>query len=157
MVAAFLAFTCSSSDPVGDCPAPPAGSKAGQDLAQLRRQASFALRYPCYLPAGQQLESVSVSGQPGRQHTEMVFEGSFTLTLRQSQLAPLVNPDPTGASRVLVNLFPGVTVTLIEQNDGSQKALYHLFWEHAGLFYELQAAGPPQQRRLILQVAASLE
>lgn len=87
----------------------------------------------------------------------MVFAGSFTLTLRQSQFAPLVNPDPTGASRVLVNLFPGVTVTLIEQNDGSQKALYHLFWEQAGLFYELQAAGPPQQRRLILQVAASLE
>lgn len=46
---------------------------------------------------------------------------------------------------------------LLEVNDGTRKALYHLFWERDGLFYELQAVGPPLQRRQILQVATSLE
>ena len=113
--------------------------------------------YPCRLPAGQRLAGGTVTGPAGRQKAELVFEGPFDLTLRQSQFSPAVNPDPTGASRSEVDLFPNVRAVLLEINDGTQKALYHLFWERDGLFYEIQAFGPPLQRRQILQVATSLE
>jgi hypothetical protein len=35
--------------------------------------------------------------------------------------------------------------------------MYHLLWQRDDIYYELQAFGPPQQRRLILEIARSLE
>jgi hypothetical protein len=79
------------------------------------------------------------------------------MTIRQSQVAPAVSPDPTGASRVSITLLTNVPATLIERNDGSAKALYHLYWERNDLFYELQAYGPPLQRDTVLKMARSLQ
>jgi hypothetical protein len=109
------------------------------------------------LPNAQLLESASVQGPSGRQRADLVFDGPFDLTVRQSQVPPPVSPDPAGASRRVVDLFPNVRATYIERNDGTSKALYHLFWEVNGLFYEVQAFGPPLQSRAILQVARSLQ
>ncbi len=153
-----LAFaTCSTSGLDNPCPTPAAGSEAGSLLADARSEAPFAVLYPCQLPAGEQLVGETVTGPAGRQQAELVFAGPFDLTLRQSQYPPPTNPDPTGASRSEIDLFPNVRAILLEVNDGTRKALYHLFWERDGLFYELQAVGPPLQRRQILQVATSLE
>ena len=126
-------------------------------LSGLRSQARFAVLYPCQLPAGEKLSTVAIKGQPGRQQTELVFEGPFELAIRQSQFPPPVNPDPTGASRTTIDLFPNTPGLLIERNDGSSKALYHLFWDRAGVFYEVQAVGPPLQRRAIVLLATTLE
>jgi hypothetical protein len=93
----------------------------------------------------------------GRQQAELVFTGPFDLTIRQSQFAPAVSPDPSGASRTVIDLFPNVRATLIERYDGTSRALYHLFWERDGIHYEVQAVGPHQQRRLILLIATSLQ
>lgn len=97
-----------------------------------------------------------MTGQPGRQRSELRFEGPFDLALRQAQTPPAQAADPTGATRIVIELLPQVRATLIEVNDGSGQALYHLFWEQDGLFFELQASGPPLQRRTILEVARSL-
>lgn len=109
------------------------------------------------MPATQRLESATVTGAPGRQQVELIFAGTFELTIRQAQFPPAVNPDPSGASRSTVDLFPNTQAIFIERNDGSEKALYHLFWARNGIFYELQASGPPLQRRAILRIATSLE
>jgi hypothetical protein len=154
---ALALFTCSSNDPTSACPTPMPGSPQDDVLAQVRRQAGFGLLYPCYLPNAQVLESATVQGIAGRQQADMVFDGPFDLTLRQSQFPPAVAPDPAGASRRVVNLFPNVRATFIERNDGTSKALYHLFWETNGLHYEVQAFGPALQSRAILQVARSLQ
>jgi len=115
--------------------------------------------YPCYLPGGERLETGSVANvdPTGRQAVEFVFAGPFDMTIRQSQLPPPVNPDPAGASRTTIDLFPNVQAIFIQVNDGSGKAMYHLFWTRSGIFYELQAYGPALQQRTILQVATSLE
>ncbi len=100
---------------------------------------------------------MAVTGQPGRQQAELVFDGPFDLTLRQAQYAPAVSADPAGASRTEIDLLPNVRATLIERNDGTRKALYHLLWQRNGIYYEVQALGPPLQRRTILLVATSLQ
>jgi hypothetical protein len=126
-------------------------------LARVRAESGFGLLYPCYLPNSQVLESATIQGSGGRQQADFVFDGPFDLTLRQSQFPPAVSPDPAGASRRIVDLFPNVRATFIERNDGTSKALYHLFWESNGLHYEIQAFGPALQSRAILQVARSLQ
>lgn len=152
------ALTCSgTSGPAEACPTPLPGSTGERALAQAQAQASFPIRYPCYMPAAQRLESATVTGPAGRQQVELIFAGPFELTIRQAQFAPQVNPDPTGASRSQVDIFPNVKAILIERNDGSQKALYHLFWSEGGMYYEVQAVGPPLQRRAIIRVATSLQ
>ncbi len=103
------------------------------------------------------LESASATGQTGKQRAELVFTGPFDLTIRQSEAPPLVTPDPTGSSRIVVQLFDGVLATLIERNDGTSKAMYHFYWERNGRFYELQAFGPPLQRDAMLRVIRSLQ
>lgn len=149
--------TCSSTTPTEACPTPVPGSQEAATLAQARGAVGFPLLYPCYLPNSQDLETHSVTGDFGKQRSELVFDGVFDLTVRQSQVPPLVTPDPTGASRITVQLFEGVQASLIERNDGTSKALYHLYWDRGGMYYELQAFGPPQQRELILRVARSLQ
>lgn len=109
------------------------------------------------MPAAQRLEAATVTGTPGRQQVELIFAGPFELAIRQAQFPPSVDPDPSGASRIEVDLFSNVEATLIERNDGSEKAMYHLFWMRNGMYYELQAVGPPLQRRAILRVATSLQ
>jgi hypothetical protein len=126
-------------------------------ISELRGQARFALLYPCYLPNAQTLTSTSLVGATGRQQAELVFAGPFDLTVRQAQFPPAVSPDPTGASRRTINLFPNVQATVIERNDGTNKALYHLFWSSNGVYYEVQALGPPLQTQTILKIARSLE
>ena len=86
-----------------------------------------------------------------------MFNGPYEMTIRQSQIPPAQSADPAGASKVDVQLFPNTEATLIERNDGSRKAMYHLLWVRNGLYYELQAFGPPLQRQQILDAARSLE
>jgi hypothetical protein len=136
---------------------PATDSRQGQILGQVRAQASFSVLYPCKLPLSQRFDSGTVVGNPGRQSVTLVFVGPFDLTVRQSQFPPAFNPDPVGASTTRVELFPDVRATLIERNDGSAKAQYHLLWERGGIYYEVQAIGPPLQRRHILNVATSLQ
>ena len=150
-------FTCSSASEVSACPQPDERSEGAASLVAARRTATFPVRYPCFLPAGEALSTATISGQPGRQQVELIFNGPYEMAVRQSQFPPVVDPDPTGSSRLLTDLFPNVPATFIQQNDGSRRALYHLFWEQDGIFYELQAAGPPIQQRQILQIARSLE
>ena len=152
-----MAATCEGSSPVSACPTPPPGSHADGLLAQARAQAGFTVLYPCQLPNAQELSTATVTGVAGRRQTELVFTGPFDLTIRQSQYPPAVSPDPSGASRITIDLFPNVRATLIERNDGSSRALYHLFWEQNGIHYEVQAVGPPQQRRLVLLIATTLQ
>ena len=156
---ALMAFSVESDDAVSACPTPPPGTEAARLLDGVRAQARFAVKYPCKLPAGERLEGATVTGMPGRQRVELAFDGPFDIKVRQSQVPPAFSPDPAGASRIQIELgLPGVpTATLIERNDGTSDALYHLFWEQQGLFYEVQAFGPPQQRRTILQLATSLQ
>ena len=154
----FAFFTCeSASDSVEACQLPATGSREAQLLADARRQINFNLLYPCRLPGATYLESIAVTGMPGRQQVELTFDGPFEMAVRQSQVPPPLNPDPTGASRTDIDLFADVRGVLIERNDGSARALYHLYWNRGGLFYEVQATGPPLQRRQILQVATSLQ
>jgi hypothetical protein len=157
VLAVLGVFTCQSSDPSSSCPTPVPSSKEASLLTEARGQARFALVYPCYLPNVQNLSSASVLGTTGRQQAEMVFSGTFDLTLRQGQIAPAVSADPAGASRRTIDLYPNVQATFIEQNDGTSKALYHLFWQQDGVFYEVQAYGPPLQSQTIVKVARSLQ
>ena len=153
----YLGATCSSNDRAEACVSPPAGSEEDALIQSVRQQAGFKLLYPCYLPNAQTLESTAVIGDPGRQAASFVWTGPFEFTIRQSQFPPAVSPDPSGASRSALDLFPNVRAELIEQNDASGDALYHLFWQRDDVYYELQAFGPPQQRRIILEIARSLE
>jgi hypothetical protein len=154
----FLAFTCQSADSeTAGCPTPTAGSESAMLLDRARSEAGFNLLYPCKLPAATRLIAANVQGVKGKQQTELVFNGPYDLTVRQSQVPPAQSADPAGASKIDVQLFPNTEATLIERNDGSQKALYHLLWVRNGLYYELQAYGPPLQRRQILDAARSLE
>ena len=157
VIALLGVFTCQSSDPTSACPTPVPASKEANLLSEVRGQARFALLYPCYLPNVQDLSSASVQGTTGRQQTEMVFSGTFDLTLRQAQVPPAVSADPAGASRRTIALYPNVQAAFIEQNDGTSKALYHLLWQQDGVFYEVQAYGPPLQSQTILKVARSLQ
>lgn len=152
-----MALTCSSADPTSDCPLPNPNAKNGQDLASVRAKAGFPVVFPCILPAGQEYDSGSVTGVAGQQQVELVFIGPFDLHIRQSQIPPAVNPDPSGASKIDIDLFPNVSAILIERYDGSKKVLYHLFWNRDGIFYELQAVGPPLQRAAMLDAARSLQ
>ena len=152
-----MALTCSSSAEPEGCPTPEAGSKQGDVLGGVRRDARLTVLYPCYLPQAEELLSGTVTGTAGRQRAELVFGGPFDLTIRQSQYPPAVSADPAGASQVDIDLFPNVRATLIEINDGSRKALYHVLWSKDNLFYEVQAVGPPLQRSTVLQVARSLQ
>jgi len=113
--------------------------------------------YPCSLPGGTELYDGSITGDAGRQQVELFFEGVFEIAVRQAQFPPAVAPDPTGATRRTIDLFPNVPAALIEINDGSGDASYHYFWERNGIFYELQAVGPPLQERTIRAVATSLQ
>lgn len=149
--------TCTTDTPTEVCPTPVPGSRQGDLLARAREDSSFALVYPCYLPNSQVLETHSIVGQPGRQRSEFVFSGPFNITIRQAQVAPPVSPDPTGASRTTIQLFDGVLASLIERNDGTRDALYHLYWQRGGQYFELQAYGPPLQREMMLRVARSLQ
>jgi hypothetical protein len=106
-VLAVVAFTCEGAR-VEACPAPAAGSPQAAQLAQARSAAGFAVLYPCYLPNGQRLETVTLTGNAGRRRAELIFDGPFELAVRQSQYPPPLNPDPAGASRTEVNLFPNV-------------------------------------------------
>ncbi len=153
----FLFATCSSAEPIASCPPPEEGSAAAAELTRAEESARFKVVYPCILPAAERLENVTIVGEAGRQQVELIFDGPFDMTIRQSQFPPLVTADPAGASRIRIDLFPNVRASLVERNDGSSQALYHLFWEQGGVYYELQAFGPPLQRRTILEVARSLE
>jgi len=157
VVFVFMAFTCQSADNDDSCPQPAAGSDEAMLLDRARSEAAFSLLYPCQLAGGSRLIAANVQGARGRQQTELVFNGPYDMTIRQSQVPPAQSADPTGASKTDVQLFTNTTATLIERNDGSQKALYHLLWVRNGLYYELQAYGPPLQRRQILDAARSLE
>ena len=126
-------------------------------MLRVRDQAGFEVLYPCSVPGGTSLANGSVIGTDGRQQAELVFEGVFDLTVRQAQFPPVVAPDPAGAARRTIDLFPNVRATLIEINDGSGNASYHYFWDRNGIFYEVQAIGPPLQERAIRAVATSLQ
>jgi hypothetical protein len=153
----YLAATCGAGEPVAACQQPLPDSEAADALQRVRDEAGFEVRYPCSVPGGTQFFDASVVGNPGRQQVELFFEGVFELTVRQSQFPPAVAPDPTGASRRVIDLFPNVPASLIEINDASGDASYHYYWEQDGIFYELQAVGPPLQERTLRQVATSLE
>ncbi len=153
----YLASTCQSVDQADACATPVPGSEAERLINEARDQAGFPLVFPCYLPNAEDLESTAVTGEPGQQAASFVWTGPFDFTIRQSQIPPAVSPDPSGASRVTIDLFPSIQATLIEQNDASGDALYHLFWTQENVYYELQAYGPPQQRRIVLQIARSLQ
>ena len=150
-------YSCEGAPAPEACPTPVPGSQQGEIITQARQKTDFELNYPCYLPNSQVLESHSVTGEAGRQRSELVFNGPFEISIRQAQVPPLVEPDPTGASRRSIFLFDGIQASFIERTDGTSKALYHLYWERNGFFYELQAFGPYQQQRTILQIARSLQ
>jgi hypothetical protein len=133
------------------------GSDGAAVLQKVRDEALFKVLYPCSLPGSQQLADGTVTGTPGRQQAELVFTGVFDLHVRESQYPPAVAPDPAGSSRRTINLFPNVPATLLQVNDGSGNASYHYFWEQNGIFYEVQAIGPPLQERAIRAVATSLQ
>jgi hypothetical protein len=156
-LAAWMIATCSGGGPVEACPQPVTGSPQERMLQRVRDEASFPVLYPCSLPLNHPLINTTLVGQPGRQQAELVFQGAFDLTIRQAQFPPAMAPDPTGASRRTIDLFPNVRATLIERNDGSGHTLYHYFWQRNGIYYELQAVGPALQERTLRQVATSLE
>ena len=159
-IAALLVLgfiTCSGAPTTEACRTPAPGSEQDGILVEARQKTRFEIDYPCYLPNSQVLESHSVLGDAGKQRSELVFVGPFDIAIRQSQVPPPVEPDPTGASRRSIQLFDGTFASFIERMDGTSKALYHLYWERDGFFYELQAFGPYQQQSTILQIARSLQ
>jgi hypothetical protein len=157
VIGVYLAVTCTSNDRAEACVMPVPGSEEYALIEDAASQAGFPLVYPCYLPNAQTLESTAVIGEPGRQSASFVWTGPFEFTIRQSQYPPAVAADPAGVSRSALDLFPNVRAELIERNDGSGDAMYHLLWQRDDIYFELQAFGPPQQRRLILEIARSLE
>jgi hypothetical protein len=152
----FLLATCETTDQTLACQLPIEGTKEAQVLNDVRSRAALPVLYPCQLPAGSSLLSGTVTGPAGRQQVEMISGGAFDLTLRQSQYPPAPSNDPVGASRTLVQLFPNVQATLVETVDGSNKAQYHLMWTQGGIYYEIQALGPPLRRDYILAAGRSL-
>jgi hypothetical protein len=156
-IVVYLAATCGAGDPVSACPQPVDGSAGEAALQRVRDEAGFEVLYPCSLPGGTQLYDGSITGEPGRQQVELFFEGVFEIAVRQSQFPPAVAPDPTGATRRTIDLFPNVPAALIEINDASGDASYHYYWERDGIFYEVQAVGPPLQERALRAVATSLQ
>jgi hypothetical protein len=153
----YLAATCGTGPPLEACPMPPVGSEGEAILQRVHGASLFTILYPCSLPGSQELSGGSVTGNPGRQQVELVFSGVFDLHVREAQYPPAVAPDPAGSSRRTIDLFPNVPATLLEVNDGSGDASYHYFWERNGIFYEVQAVGPPLQERTIRAVATSLQ
>lgn len=152
-----MAFTCRSNDQASACPTPVPGSLEDTTLQSVRGQALFALKYPCFLPLSEKLSDSTATGDAGRQQIELVWTGPFNMTIRQSQFAPAVSPDPTGASREVLQLFSNVSAALITEDDGTGRTMYHLFWQQGDMYYEVQAQGPPLQRNTILQIARSLQ
>lgn len=158
MVIAILGIaTCQGDNKAEGCSVPAAGSKEAAIIDKARGDSSFTLLYPCFLPNSEDLVSSTTTGTTGRQRNELVFNGPYDLTIRQSQYPPPVAPDPAGTSRTDIDLFSNVRATFLQQNDGSQKAMYHLFWVRNAIYYELQAFGPPIQQRQILEIARSLQ
>jgi hypothetical protein len=154
----YLAATCGTADVESDCPVPADGSRQGDILSEGRQQSAFPILYPCKVPNSETLTSVNVVGDKGKQSVSVSFDGPFQITIRQSQVAPLVNADPSGSSHSVVdNLFPGVRAELIEINDGSGHATYHLIWDRGGMYYEVLMTGPPLQRKAVLDLARSLQ
>lgn len=152
----FLALQV-ETEPAEACPVPAPDSREGRLLQSVRAEAVFPVLYPCTLPLSQKLESATVIGNPGRQSVTLVFSGPFDLTVRQSQFPPAFNPDPAGVSRSRLDLFPDTRAVFLERNDGSPRAQYHILWDRNGIYYEVQAIGPPLQKRQIIAVATSLE
>ena len=157
MFAVYLATTCDAGEPTAACPQPSAGSDGEAALQRVHDEAEFDILYPCSLPGGTNFSTGAVTGNPGRQQAELIFEGVFYIAVRQAQFPPAVSPDPSGASRRTIDLFSNVRATLIEINDASGDASYHYFWERNGIFYEVQAIGPPLQERATRAVATSLQ
>jgi hypothetical protein len=153
----WLAGNCSTGGQDAVCDRPSAGSLAANRLDEAGAAAAFTILYPCDLPAAEELTDATLTGEPGKQIAELRFDGPFDVSVRQAQFAPLQQADPTGASRISIDLFPNVRATLIERNDGTNKALYHFIWERNGIFYEVQASGPPLQRDAIRAIATSLQ
>jgi len=150
--------TCQGDEgPASTCPLPAADSQQGEIIDQAKQKTRFPLSYPCYLPNSQVLESHSVTGNVGQQRSEFVFTGPFEIAIRQAQVPPPLEPDPTGATHTNEQLFEGVRADFIQRTDGTSKALYHLYWERNGYFYEMQAFGPYAQQRTVLQIARSLQ
>ena len=79
------------------------------------------------------------------------------MVIRQAQFAPAPVARNGRASRRTIDLFPNTRATFIEINDGSAQAQYYLLWQRNGIFYELQAVGPPLQQNTILRIARSLQ
>ena len=152
-----MAFTCRTSDQVSACPTPIPGSVEDTTLQNARSQAAFPLKYPCFLPLSEKLSDSSATGDAGRQQIELVWTGPFNMSIRQSQFAPAVSPDPTGASREELQLFSNVSAALITEDNGTGHTMYHLFWQQGDIYYEIQANGPPLQRDTILKIARSLQ
>ena len=153
----FMAFTCKSNDAVSACPTPVAGSTEDQFLQSARGQASFRIEFPCYLPLSEKLTDSTVQGDAGRQEVDLVWSGPFDMTIRQSQFAPAVSPDPTGSSRENIQLYSNVSAALLSEDNGTGRTQYHLFWQQGDIYYEIQANGPPLQRDTILKIARSLQ
>jgi hypothetical protein len=153
----YMAATCQGASTVQACALDSLTPKESAVLDKARQQAGFDLLFPCYLPNAQTLESSAVTGDPGRQAASLVWTGPFDFTISQSQFPPAVSADPSGSSRVTVDLFPDTQADLIERNDATSEALYHLLWQRDEVYYELLAYGPPQQRRIILEIARSLQ
>jgi hypothetical protein len=136
---------------------PAAGTRQGDLIAANRPEAQFPVLYPCKLPNSQALTSFDVVGSPGKQTVSITFDGPFQITIRESQIAPVINADPSGASHtVLSNLFPGTDADLIETNEGSGNAGYRLVWGRGQIYYEVLMTGPPLQRKTVLDLARSL-
>jgi hypothetical protein len=152
-----MAFTCDSEDQVDACPLPEPGSDAYLYVQRAIDEADFEVQYPCYLPNSQRLRSSAITGEPDRQLVEFAWDGPFDMTIRQAQFAPAPVAATVGASRRTIDLFPNTRATFIEINDGSAKAQYHLLWNRNGIYYELQAVGPPLQQDTVLRIARSLQ
>jgi hypothetical protein len=154
-----MALTCDTDDVVEACPPlPKPESDDYLTVVRVQDEARFDVVFPCYLPNSQELRSGSITGETGKQSVEFAWEGPFKdLILRQSQFAPAPVASTVGASRRTIDLFSNTRATFVEINDGSAEAQYYLLWEREGIFYELQAVGPPLQQDLILRVARSLE
>lgn len=153
----YLAATCGTAEVESDCPIPQPGTRQGDLIAENRGKALFSVLYPCKLPNSQTLTAFDVIGPSGKQTVSITFDGPFQITIRQSQVAPVTNPDPSGASHtVLRNLFPGSDADLIEIYEGSSQTRYDLFWARQNVYYEVLMTGPPLQRKIVLDLTHSL-